>query len=352
MNTRRLPWVVSSLLVLACSGSETPDARDQGGAGQSATTAGNGGAGGMPAAVAGTSGTAGNAGFAASAAGSSGSAGTSAPAAGSAGASGSAGSSAGASNGGASLGGAGGVAAAGAGSGGAPAAGMGGTGSAGTPAGGVGGVASGGAPNGGAPNGGMGGATPVKNFTCNQVIGIDSTSEWFTSGFENQVPNDRWQIIYHHPGYVEDWANDDDEVWALTPTSACAMNASNPERVIFNIYSETLKDKASLVIAINQAIRNFKTAYSRLERVDILTMTRSPDNMPCQQGQNGAIVQQYVDDAVAEVVGASTGMPVLVAAPKFKAMDCAVFKDGGPHFTDAGKPVVAKIYGDYYSAEP
>ncbi len=28
------------------------------------------------------------------------------------------------------------------------------------------------------------------------------------------------------------------------------------------------------------------------------------------------------------------------------------FMSGGPHFTTAGKPIVAKVYGDYYSTEP
>ena len=351
MTPRLLPWTLASLCVLACSGGETPSDQNGGGAGKGPTSAGTGAAGSTSTGGAGKggTGTGGNAGTGVSGAGMTGSAGTGATGAsgGATGASGgTGGSSAGASGGGAGpVGGTGGISAAGTSGGGAPGGGMGGAGNAGAPSGGTG--------NAGAPSGGMGGSgTSAKNFTCNQVIGIDSTSEWFTSGFENQVPNDKWQIIYHHPGYVENWANDDDEVWGLSPTSACTMNTKNPDRVIFNIYSETLKDKASLVIAINQAIQNFKTAYSNLKRIDILTMTRSPDNMPCQAGQNGAVVAQYVDDAVAEVVAASTGAPQLVASPKFKAMDCSIFKDGGPHFTDAGKPVAAKIYGDYYSTEP
>jgi hypothetical protein len=104
------------------------------------------------------------------------------------------------------------------------------------------------------------------------------------------------------------------------------------------------------VTALNKAITNFKNKYSRLQRIDILTMTRAPNNMPCQQGNNGSIVQQYVDDAVAMVV--SAGPPPVVASPKFFAADCNVFDSGGPHFSTTGKPIVAKLYGDFYSAEP
>jgi hypothetical protein len=212
----------------------------------------------------------------------------------------------------------------------------------------------GGAGSGGAPAAGMGGmggaASSTKGYTCNLVVGIDSTSEWFTGGFETQAPNDKWEIIYHHPGYVEDWADTNDEVWSLAPTSACTMNSTNPDRVIFNIYSETLTDKAALVTSLNKAITNFKAKYSRLQRIDILTMTRAPNNMPCQQGNNGSIVQQYVDDAVAMVV--SAGPPPVISSPKFFATDCNVFEAGGPHFSTAGKPIIAKLYGDYYLAEP
>jgi hypothetical protein len=40
------------------------------------------------------------------------------------------------------------------------------------------------------------------------------------------------------------------------------------------------------------------------------------------------------------------------AAPKVFAPDCTVFASGGPHLTTAGKPVIAKVYGDVYSKEP
>ncbi|HEX5099203.1 MAG TPA: hypothetical protein VFV94_06870, partial [Polyangiaceae bacterium] len=227
-------------------------------------------------------------------------------------------------------------------------------GTGGASSGGMAGGPTGGSSSGGASTGGMagaGGATgSTKSYTCNLVIGIDSTSEWYTGGFENQVPNDKWEIIYHHPGYVEDWADTNDEVWGLAPTSACTMNATNPDRVIFNIYSETLTTKDAMQTALDKAITNFKAKYSRLQRIDILTMTRAPNNMPCVSGNNGSIVQQYVDDAAAAV--ASAGPPPVTVTQQFFAKDCTVFDNGGPHFSTSGKPVVAKIYGDYYSAEP
>ena len=201
---------------------------------------------------------------------------------------------------------------------------------------------------------GSAGASSVQSYTCNLVIGIDSTGEWFTSGFENQVPNDRWEIIYHHPAYIEDWAKSADDVYKLAPTSPCSMNADNPDRVIFNMFSDgsdsAINTKNAWVTALTQSIANLKAKYSRLKRVDLLTMTRAPNNTPCDSGNAaGSSVAQYVDDAVTMLV--SGGPPAVVASPKFFAKDCSVFTSGGPHLTDAGKPVIAKLYGDYYSAE-
>jgi hypothetical protein len=348
MQRRLMPWTTTGLLVLACSGGETPNDDNNGGAGKGATPmAGTSGSAGSSS---GTTGKAGTGGSGGSVAGGGGSAGAMAPSGGTA----NAGTGAGPAGGTGPMGGAAGATATGGATGnaGATGAGAGGVSSGGRSGGPTGGVGSGGAPVGGMGGmGGAGGATgSTKAYTCNQVIGIDSTSEWYLGGFENQVPNDKWQIIYHHPGYVEDWADPNDEVWGLAPTSACTMNSTNPDRVIFNIYSETLTTKDALVTAIAKAITNFKAKYSRLQRIDILTMTRAPNNMPCVQGNNGSIVQQYVDDAAAAVV--SAGPPPVIATQKFFALDCNVFDSGGPHFSTSGKPVVAKLYGDYYSAEP
>jgi hypothetical protein len=257
----------------------------------------------------------------------------------------------------------GGGATAGAASGGAPGGGMGGsaTGGGGASSGGKAGGATAG--SGGAATGGMagGGGSSTANFTCNQVIGLDSTGEWYTAGFEQQVNDDKWQIIYHHPGYVETWGDPSSEDWDRTKapiTSPCKMNSDNPDRVIFNMFPDTsdtsstaLKDKASWMTGIQKVITTLKSKYSNLKRVDLLTMTRAPNNVACDSTNAiGSMVDQATDDAVAALV--SSGPPAIVASPKFYAPSCDDFMSGGPHFTDAAKPIIAKIYGDYYSAEP
>ncbi|HEX2734553.1 MAG TPA: hypothetical protein VHM70_23275 [Polyangiaceae bacterium] len=204
--------------------------------------------------------------------------------------------------------------------------------------------------SGGEPATGM----SAKDFTCTTVFGIDATSEWYMGGFETQIDNDKWQLIYFHPGFVEDWDNLDDDVWKQSPTSACTMNSTNPDRVIFNVFGDpsdnNFMSKDTWVTGLNKAIDNIKSKYSNIKRIDLLTMTRAPGNTPCDSSNRMSIVETYVDEAIAAVADAN---PDLVTAPQaFFAPNCDVYKDGGPHFTDAGKPIIAKLYGDYYAAEP
>ena len=343
----------SALVALACSSNDTPSEGGAGSKGMSSagtsSVAGTGGKGGGGM----TGGNSGGSGGASAGTTASGTGGSSAGSA----AGGSAGS--GASAGKPGMAGTGGTSAAGAANGGTPAGGAGGM------AAGMGGATSGSAGaatagTGGGAQGGMGGSAgsgtdSTKNYTCNLVLGIDSTSEWFTGGFENQVPNDKWELIYFHPGYVEDWADPNDMVWSTAITSPCAMNSTNPERVIFNMFADTadtaFTNKTAWVNGIAKVVANLKAKYSRLKRIDLLTMTRAPNNMACDtSNQSGSSVAQYTDDAVAASVAA--GPPAVVSSGPFFAPDCSVFTSGGPHFTDAGKPIIAKLYGDHYSAEP
>jgi hypothetical protein len=82
-----------------------------------------------------------------------------------------------------------------------------------------------------------------------------------------------------------------------------------------------------------------------------MTMLRAPNNTMgtgCTSTED--VVQPFIDTAIQTVVA---NHPKLVrAAPKFYAPSCDVFTGGGPHFTDAGKTTIAKVYGDSYSKEP
>jgi hypothetical protein len=236
--------------------------------------------------------------------------------------------------------------------------GRGGTGAGGTSAAGTGGTAAGGR---GGANGGAGGTTAAggaggmsaKNFTCNTVLGIDSTSEWYTSGFETHVVDAKWQLIYNHPGYVEDWESATDAVYSKAPTSPCAANSNNPDRVILNVFADpsgTLTTTSTMATALTTAVNTIKSKYSRLKRLDLLTMSRGPNNQQCFSSAN-TVVAQYVDDAIAQVVAANPGL--VTASPKFYVTNCSDFDSTNPpHLSTAGMTNMATVYGNYYSSEP
>jgi hypothetical protein len=262
-------------------------------------------------------------------------------------------------------GGAGGATAGGAtGTGGTSVSGTGGASTGGTTASGTGGSTGGTTGSGGTSSKGgatgSGGASDAgadgpstKSFTCNTVLGIDSTSEWYTSGFENQVTDSKWQLIYYHPGYVEDWESPTDAVYSKAPTSPCAANSDNPDRVILNVFADpsgSLTSSAAMVTGLSKAVDTIKSQYSRLKRLDLLTMSRGPNNQQCF-GSSNTVVASYVDDAITKVVAAYPGL--VTASPIFYVTNCSDFDSTNPpHLSATGKTNMAKVYGDYYSTEP
>jgi len=230
------------------------------------------------------------------------------------------------------------------------------SGTGGSKTGGAGGVGVGGTTSGGtASSGGMSstGGSTSNTYTCNTVLGIDSTSEWYTNGFENQVPDARWQLIYNHPGYVEDWESASDAVYSKAPTSPCSADSGNPDRVILNVFADpsgSLTTSAALVTGLSKAVDTIKSKYSRLKRLDLLTMSRGPSNQECFSSSN-TVVAAYVDDAISKVVTAYPGL--VTASPKFYVTDCSDFDSTNPpHLSATGKTNMAKVYGDYYTANP
>src|SRR5207247_9533491 len=110
----------------------------------------------------------------------------------------------------------------------------------------------------------------------------------------------------------------------------------------------TYTTAAEWVTALTKVVQNLRAKYPLLKRIDLMTMLRAPNNQSC--GSAETVVQPFIDDAIATVAAAYPHF--VTVAPKFFAPSCGVFASGGPHFTNAGKVIVAKVYGDYYAREP
>jgi len=142
-------------------------------------------------------------------------------------------------------------------------------------------------------------------------------------------------------------------VYSKAPTSPCSADSGNPDRVILNVFADTsgsLTTSAAMVTGLSNAVDTIKSKYSRLKRLDLLTMSRGPNDQQCFSSSN-TVVASYVDDAIAKVVTAYPGL--VVASPKFYVTNCSDFDSSNPpHLSTAGKTNMAKVYGDYYSKEP
>ena len=178
------------------------------------------------------------------------------------------------------------------------------------------------------------------DFTCTEVIGVSVTGDWFLAGFEDGLDGNRWQVRWRSKAFVDLWADPANELWSLPLQSACSERSQDPDRVIFTAVNWEYKTREAWEQALNAAVATFRSRYPGLRRIVVLTMLRAPGNQSC--GSEMTVVQPYVDEAVANVVAKH---PELVTAgPRVEALSCDIFTKGGPHFTEAGKAAVARLY--------
>ena len=185
------------------------------------------------------------------------------------------------------------------------------------------------------------------SYTCTLIIGINATQEWYSKGFESLVDNGKWELIRVHSGFVELWADPKNGVWNTGPTSPCAQNANNPDRVIFIAlnFDTTMLDQ--WVPPLTAVVKNLKAKYPGVKRIELGTFVRAPGNKPCPQAPaKRSTIAQAEDDAIAMVAAAN---PDLVRVhPKFEAKACSEFSGNPPHPSAAGGAAWSKMYAEHY----
>jgi len=177
-------------------------------------------------------------------------------------------------------------------------------------------------------------------FVCTEIIGVSVTGDWFDAGFENGLDGSRWQARWRKHAFVEEWADPASDLWTMKADSPCAQRSDNPDRVLFTGVNWEYKTRAAWEEKLTAVVEVLRKKYPGLKRIELLTMLRAPGNHTC--GDDESIVAPYIDEAVAGVASHYSGL--VVVGPKVETDTCDVFTKGGPHFTDAGMSVVAKIY--------
>jgi hypothetical protein len=276
-----------------------------------------------------------------------------------------------------------GASATGAGTGGAP------TSSAGAASGGSAGVAAGGDANAGSAGepsssggasagassqgGAAGAATTQTNFACSEYLGLLTTNEWYTQGFETDgVDGTKWQLKYHHYGYVGVWADPSSVFWSdmgdsFDPTqgsaiqSPCAASSTAPDRLVFAALDWEMETEAAWVAALEAALATFKVKYPSLRWVDLMTMIRCPGNQKCNPnedygpGANQSAARQdcyvppFEDSAIAKVAAAHPDF--VGVGPKTEALACRMPIDGA-HLSVESNQHAAQEIATYYAARP
>jgi hypothetical protein len=247
------------------------------------------------------------------------------------------------------------------------------SGSAGSASGGdasVGGGGNGGATanaGSGGASGGSGGGSSVmpKNFSCSLYLGLLTTNEWYSQGFEQAgVDGTKWELRYHHYGYVNTWADPNSPFWGETGDSfaldqgspvqsPCAMNPNAPDRLVFAALDWEMETKEAWTTALEKAITTFKAKYPSLKWVDIMTLIRCPMNMMCNPnadygpGANGSAGRQdcyvppYEDEAIAAVANAHPDF--VGVGPKIEATMCRNPVDGAHLSADSNKQAAKDV---------
>jgi hypothetical protein len=213
-----------------------------------------------------------------------------------------------------------------------------------------------------------GDASPVAgDFTCTELVGLGSTREWYQAGFENAVVNGRWQLRWHHRGYVEDWADVKNPYWGsycdgegCSRVSACAVGADSPDRVVFVALNWIYTTKAEWETDIRKDVDAIARRYPGVRNIEIISSSRCPDRCttidpPGTTSELTAVqtcrTPAYVDDAIAAV--AASHPALVTVGPKFFTEDCAAFVSmHGPHLTSAGQKEIAAKAGAHYAAHP
>ena len=207
--------------------------------------------------------------------------------------------------------------------------------------------------------GGSGGAPATdgptsKGYTCTVVMGVSVTHDWFVGGFEmgTGIDNARWEGLASPQGeisFIQEWADPNSALWKMDKLSPCAMNADNPDRVIFVGLNWNYKTVAEWLTQYDAVVKTIQAKFTNVKTIYLDTLIRGPGNHNCggADATSHVVVWPFIDDALQMEVAKNPTL--LKAAPKLYVPDCNVFMGAGPHYTAAGVKVVAKVYSDYYA---
>ena len=126
---------------------------------------------------------------------------------------------------------------------------------------------------------------PTSDFTCTEVIGFSQTKGYYVDGdIEKHINGNQWQLRWKSGTGVEKWGvlNPLNSGWSIDVVQPCAVNSSNPDRVIFNVSSSsrliTSEGVRDFVLNVANIAAN---RYSNLREVVVITVIGGPNGDVC-----------------------------------------------------------------------
>jgi hypothetical protein len=194
---------------------------------------------------------------------------------------------------------------------------------------------------------------PKGPFTCSLVIGIQATADWFNGGFEKMVDGNKWELMAVHSGFVNYWADPKHNIWNTKPSSACAMNADNPDRVILTaLYLHWMSATVDeWVTQLTAAIKNLQAKYSNLKNVELATFIRSPEDKPCPGGMEFKSFIRPEQDMAYDKMPALFAPGLVTVAPKVRVDSCDDYNKNPPHLPGGPAARMATKMAAVYKGE-
>jgi hypothetical protein len=181
------------------------------------------------------------------------------------------------------------------------------------------------------------------------VVGIQATGDWFNAGFEKIVDNTRWELMSVHNAFINYWADPKNGIWGSKPSSACAKNADNPDRVILTALSNHWETWTveQWTTQLSGAVKNFKARYSNLRNLELATFVRSPGDKPCPLGETFRAYDLTPADQ-AFVKTAALFPDLVTVAPKVAVDSCDDYAGHPPHLPSGPAARAAMKMGAIY----
>lgn len=208
-------------------------------------------------------------------------------------------------------------------------------------------------------------------YACTTYVGSVLTTEWWNQGFESIVDNTKWQLKWHHHGYIQAWGDPATPFWSDTGDpnnlmtgspilSPCAQNSTAPDRVVFLAIDWELLTEQDWIGWLEKDLVAIKNKWPSVKWIDIMPTPRCPANKMCNPnakpgpgandgaGPEDCYIAPYIDSAIAKVVAAH---PDFVG--KGPIIEATMCNGGyGAHLTTADNKLVAAAMGNHYKALP